>query len=209
MEDQRILMMAKYTAYWTLTVVLGFGLCMLAVPRNAHSDVYHGTVVDAESGEPLADAVLVVVWWTRPYFTGFERPREFHQAKEAVTDSNGKFSLDVSPAISWNPFTYVESPPTIIIYKPGYRPLINATRVAMGFPKITDVPDALRDGVVVRLAKPESREEAMRYTGVSSLTGVEVPMESVPNLTRLVNIQRKLVGLTSFFPEAKKGEKLP
>jgi hypothetical protein len=189
--------------------VLILVLCWnVLIPARARADVYQGTVVDEQTGEPLADAVLVVVWWTRAYI-GFERPRDFHQAKEAVIGVNGKFSMDASPAINWNPLTYVESPPTIIIYKPGYRPLEGDSAASRGFRTLSDLLDALKAGTVVKLAKPKSRGETMRYTGVLSLTGANVPMESVPNLTRLVNIQRKMAGLTSFFPETKTGEKLP
>lgn len=189
--------------------VLILVLCWnVLIPARARADVYQGTVVDEQTGEPLADAVLVVVWWTRAYFTGFERPREFHQAKEAVTDASGKFSFDASPAISWNPLTYVDSPPTIVIYKPGYRPLMDATAVTMGFRKFSDVVDVLKNGAVIKLAKLKTQEETRRYID-ASLPGTGVPMESIPNLIRGINIQRKIIGVTSFYPETKKGEKLP
>ncbi len=147
------------------TVILFLSLWSLLDPPQTYADVYQGTVVDEESGTPLADAVLVVVWWTKPYI-GFSHPRDFHEAKEALTDAAGKFSLDASPAIDWNPLSYVESPPTIVIYKPGYRPLMDATRVTMGFRKSSDLIDALTKGAVVKLAKLKTREETMRYTGV-------------------------------------------
>lgn len=193
--------------YLFATAFLLFSLWNLVSPFQSRADVYQGTVLDEETGSPLADAVLVVVWWTKAYI-GFEHPRYFHEAREALTDANGRVSLDASPAINWNPLSYVESPPTIVIYKPGYRPLTGATAVTMGFQKFSDVVVALKHGTVIKLAKRKTDEEISRYTGVLSLTGSGVPMESVPNLTRLVNVQRKMVGITSFFPETKKGEKL-
>jgi hypothetical protein len=190
-------------------VFLFVSLIALGVPES-RADVYHGRVVDAETGAPVADAVLVVVWWTRAYIGFVELPpRDFHQAMEALTEADGKFSLDAAPRINWNPLTYVDSPPTIVIYKPGYRPLMNATANTMGFRTMSDVVEALKKGAVIRLAKPNTQEETIRYTGVGSLIGVEVPMEKVPNLTRLVNIHRKLVGLTTFFPEIKEGDGRP
>lgn len=193
--------------YLFATAFLLFSFWNLVSPFECRADVYQGTVLDEETGSPLADAVLVVVWWTKAYI-GFEHPRYFHEAREALTDANGRFSLGASPAINWNPLIYVESPPTIIIYKPGYRPLMGATAVMMGFRRIGDVEVALKRGTVVKLSKLKAHEEILTYTGVLSLTGANVPMESVPNLTRLVNIQRKMAGITSLFPESKKGEKL-
>ena len=48
------------------------------------ADVYQGTVLDRETGKPLADAVLVVIWWTAPYVR-MDGPRYFHEAKETLT----------------------------------------------------------------------------------------------------------------------------
>lgn len=190
--------------YLFVTVFFLFSIWNLVITSQIRADVFQGTVLDEETGLPLVDAVLVVVWWTKPYI-GFEHPRYFHEVKEALTDANGKFSLEASPAINWNPLRYVDRPPTIIIYKPGYRPLMETTVVTMGFRTLSDVVVALTHRTVVKLAKLQTHEEAMRYVD-SSLAGADVPEGSVPNLIRLVNIQRKMVGITSFYPESKRGK---
>lgn len=200
-------MQAKFTGHRALTILLVVVLWSLVAPWETHADVYQGTVVDAETGEPLSDAVLVVVWWTAPYVR-MDGPRYFHDAKETVTDSQGKFSVDVSPGIDWNPLTYIESRPTIVIYKPGYRPLNGATAPALGFRNLIDLMDALKKGVTVKLPKLRSREEAMNYISVT-IVGTSVPYESIPNLVRLVNIQSKMAGVKSSYPEPKKGDKSP
>ena len=175
-------------------------------PSVVGADVYQGAVVDVETGEPLGDAALVVIWWTRPYVR-MDGPRYFHEAKETLTDANGKFSLDVSPGIDWSPFTYIESRPNIIVYKPGYRPLIDATLSAMGFRKFTDLIDALKKGAIIKLSKLKTQEEAKKYISLSSLDA-DVPKEMIPNLVRLVNIQSKMAGIPPY-PEPDRGVKTP
>ncbi|MGH7825038.1 MAG: hypothetical protein ACREQ7_07655 [Candidatus Binatia bacterium] len=190
------------TGFRIFAVLLIFGLWKTVSPVECYAEIYQGTVVDEATGEPLSDAALVVIWWTRPYIR-MNGPQYFHEAKETLTDSQGKFSMDVSPGIDWNPLTYIESPPTTIIYKPGYRPLIGATAFLMGYRSFSDLREDLRRGALIRLPKLESREEAKKYIALSSLNA-GVPLENIPNLLRLVNTQRKMAGITSLYPVPSK-----
>jgi hypothetical protein len=65
---------------------------------------YRATIVDAASETPLAGAVLTVVWCTYPWGT-MDHGYTFHTAKEAVSDSQGRVSMNTRHAIDWNPFT--------------------------------------------------------------------------------------------------------
>ena len=51
---------------------------------------------------------------------------DFHKAKEVMTDVGGKFSIDITPGVNWNPFTFMDEQPWIVIFKPGYGPLTPA-----------------------------------------------------------------------------------
>src|SRR5436309_3524558 len=72
--------------------------------------IYHGTVVDEETGAPLQGTAVTVVWSRRPV-VAMDGPEYFHEAREAVADAKGGFAVDVSPSRDWNPLTYVKQPP--------------------------------------------------------------------------------------------------
>jgi len=109
---------------------------------------YHGTVVDDETGRPLEGAVVAVVWCKRPIF-GMDRPYYFHNAHEAVTDRQGRFSVTAFAGIDWSPTTMTESSPEIAINMLGYRPVTTYTRAHTH----KNLERELLGGTVVRMTK--------------------------------------------------------
>src|SRR6059058_3393157 len=97
--------------------------CVLTGAACGH---YHGTVVDDETGRPLEGAVVAVIWCKRPII-GMDRPYYFHNAHEAVTDRQGRFSITAFAGIDWSPTTMTESSPEIAINMLGYRPVTTYT----------------------------------------------------------------------------------
>ena len=101
-----------------------------------------------------------------------------------LQDSTGILSLDV-----------VKNP-AIAIYMPGYGPF------PVGHVKETalDVMEIAMIGVgaVIKLPKLKTQQEMRRYTSPGTL-GIlsDTPHEAMPNLMRVINIHRKLAGLTS------------
>lgn len=161
------------------------------------AQTYRGRVVDAETGQPLEDAVFVIVWSKKPRVT-MDGPEYCHSAKEALTDAKGEFSVDGSPGIDWNPFTYIVKNPSVVIYMAGYGPF------PVGHVKETPQDEMQKAmmgaGVVIKLPKLKSQQEMRRYTGPGDLQILsDTPNEEMPNLVRLINIQRKLAGLVSQF----------
>jgi hypothetical protein len=169
------------------------------------ADLYQGRVVDEETGQPLAGAVLTVVWFRSPIL-GFEGTRDFLSAQETVADSDGKFSLTVSPGIDWNPFSYIRKEPEIVIYQPGYEPTWAGWRERNKFKRPTEFAEALKKSATIKLPKLKSKEELRNFTNVSSLTHITVPYESIPNLIRAVNVQNKMAGLQQY---PAKGGRIP
>ena len=119
--------------------------CVLTGTACGH---YHGTVVDDETGRPLEGAVVAVVWCKRPIF-GMDRPYYFHNAYEAVTDKQGRFSITAFAGIDWSPTTMTESSPEIAINMPGYRPVTIYTHAHMH----KNLERELLGGTVVRMTK--------------------------------------------------------
>ena len=121
-------------------------------------------------------------------------PEYFHQAKEVLTDAEGKFSVNASPGIDWDPFTFVLKDPSIAIFKPGYAPF------PVGHLKETSIKQTekalLEIGAVIKLPRLKTKEEMRKFTTPGDMwISTIVPYERIPNLIRLINIQSKNLGL--------------
>jgi len=153
---------------------------------------YRGQVVDADTNEPIEGAVVVIVWYKKPAVS-MNGPQYFHRAEEALTDSEGRFTLNASSGIDVNPFTYVLRDPRIVIFKPGYGPF---PRAHVSSKSIEEIKRAfLQGGAVIRLPKLKNKEDLRKYSDpgdlmISSL----VPYDKIPELTRLINRQRAVLG---------------
>ena len=142
-----------------------FVLVLLWVSTTPHpmygADIYQGRVVDEETGQPLAGAVVTVVWFRSP-IVGMEGTRDFQSAQEAVADSDGKFYLPVSPGSNWNPFNYTRKEPEIVIYHPGYEPTWAGWMVRNKFSSTIDLAQALKKGATIKLPKLKTKVEDER-----------------------------------------------
>ena len=187
--------LALITVVLSVLVSSSFGL-----PSVLWAQTYRGKVVEADTGEPLEGAVFVITWHKKPFIT-MDGPQYFHSAKEGLTDAKGEFSVDGSPTIDWNPFTYIMERPHIAIFKPGYGPFpvahVREKRLE------ESEQEMVKGGAIIKLARLKTQEELKRYT---SQTGMRIPSgvpnEDIPRLIKLINVQRKMAGLTSFFHEA-------
>jgi hypothetical protein len=182
-------------------LTLAAGLHIFSSPSDGGA-AYRGTVVDAETKAPLEGAAVVVLWHKKPMIT-MDGPKYLHKAVEVLTDAKGQFSVDASPGIDWNPFTYVVQEPQLTIFKPGYGPFPRA-RVS---PKsIREIEEALlSQGAVVELSRLKTTEELRRFTGPGDiLLGID-RYERIPNLMRLINTQRKRLGLRPYPGDFERG----
>jgi hypothetical protein len=171
------------------------GLLSCGSATDARAQIYRGKVVDAETGQPLEGAVFAVVWSKKPRVT-MDGPEYFHSATEALTDAKGEFSVDGSPGVDWNPFTYIVNRPSVGIFMPGYAPF--PTGHVKEIPREEMVKGMIGAGVVIKLPKLKNQQEMRRYTSPGTLEILsDTPHEAMPNLMRAINIHRKLAGLSS------------
>ena len=162
--------------------------------RGAWCADYQGQVVDAETGKPIEGVVIVVEWHKKPK-VAIGGINYFHNARETLTNAEGKFVLDSSPGIDWNPFTYIQEP-WIIAFYPGYRPFTAAHPEDIGTKSdLSEIANAFERGVIVKLTKLTSEKESRRYTDTSGFGPIMASSTILPNLLRLINVQRKIVGM--------------
>jgi hypothetical protein len=145
------------------------------------SGPFSGRVVDASTGQPLAGAAVVAVW--RQEGPGPGHPTErLHDAVEVVADADGYFTLPRKTH-----FTSVGeiTDPDIVVYAPGYKPALLG-----GVDFRREAPERQ---VVVALSPPVPNERR-RFADLPSAVG-GVPYLKIANLVRLVNIERRALGL--------------
>jgi hypothetical protein len=146
---------------------------------------YRGRVIDAETKAPLAGAAVVAIWERRRRLPMYSR-NEFYDAREVVTDADGRFVLDARDIEEKAPEeTYL---PHFVIYYPGYgffpdhqlRPTGSLGRIFEGAGTTVELP---------RLRTRDQRREA-----VGALPP-PAPGRTMPNLLRLINLERVGLGL--------------
>lgn len=93
------------TLYLILIIVMLFSV------TGCYAEIT-GTVVDAETGQPIEGAVVLVEWTKTKGFPGMTATESF-KIVEAVTDKNGNFTVESIKKI------FVD-PPDLTIYKKGY-----------------------------------------------------------------------------------------
>lgn len=108
MEDYGIIGMNKKSAAITILILLSILLMFFYFTYRPLS----GTVIDAETGAPLAGAVVHVEWNITMGLPGLSYGQTYKKT-EKITDDKGRFSIFGT----LNPFV---SPPVVVVYKKGY-----------------------------------------------------------------------------------------
>jgi hypothetical protein len=76
---------------------------------------YHGRVIDAETGDPLTGVVVFAEWY-RHFASPAGGMQHFYEAREAVTDTNGDYTM---PGMGLRFFSTL-GPPQFLFFKAGY-----------------------------------------------------------------------------------------
>ena len=160
------------------------------------SGTFHGRLVDRDTKAPIDDAVVVVIWSRQAWVPLVpETVIVFHRAVEATPDHDGQFAIPNCPGIDWNPFTFVLREPLIMIFAVGY----GDSQLATG-PQKRKVSDILLEGATIEFRKLTTNAELTKALDISGAIGPPA-YRSVPNLFRLLNVQRRRLGLPPERPE--------
>ncbi|MBW1783630.1 MAG: carboxypeptidase regulatory-like domain-containing protein [Deltaproteobacteria bacterium] len=93
--------------------------CVPVIPAArpfVYDGAHNGRVVDADTGEPIEGVVVLGVWRSE-FATPAGGVSDFYDAREAVTDKNGDFSI---PGQGARIFSNI-SPMRALIFKTGYK----------------------------------------------------------------------------------------
>ncbi|MGH7388781.1 MAG: hypothetical protein ACREM3_04900 [Candidatus Rokuibacteriota bacterium] len=150
------------------------------------SGPYSGRVVDAETNQPLAGAVVLAVW-RKSVPIGGHMPEEFVDAVEVTTDMNGEFKIPRKEhTVIWGSM----GEPRIIVFSPGYGfyPTYHVSP--------TDrAKELLRRHATIELPRWTTREERRRK--LESLTNPvhDVPAARMPKLVELFRAEERALGV--------------
>src|SRR3989338_3444290 len=93
--------------------------CVLSATIAVASGSWKGQIIDIETKEPLEGTVILAVW-DRNYRTPTGGSSYFYEAKEVLTDKEGRFEIPAYTPINLLPLiSYIEGP-FFTIFKPGY-----------------------------------------------------------------------------------------
>jgi hypothetical protein len=142
---------------------------------------FRGRVVDAETGQPIQGAVVLMTWLKLVYAV-IQTNTEFYDAREAVSGPDGTFEIPrlTPPFFRFNIITYGPK-----IFAPGYAEHRWVVTPPTG--------EALVDPTVVEMQRLKTRDELLQKSHFYPPS--QVPEDRMPEYIRAINIERKMLGL--------------
>lgn len=160
---------------------------------------WKGKVIDIETKEPLEGAVVLAVW-ERVYRTPTGGNSYFYEAKEVLTDKDGKFEIPAYTPINLLPIISYMRGPSFTIFNPGYGSL----RMGLGeylTGETSNVEEFELSGKkykvapgLIELPPLKTREERLDKLPLG-LTYYDETVKKAKNYMRLLNIERRELGL--------------
>lgn len=188
-------MKTKVTFLWILLTLLVVAPAFAGGWLIYHDGPYAGTVVDAETGEPI-EGVAVVVIWNLERFGGAGGPiAKFFEAKETLTNEKGEFIISSITGFHWWPLAKLDKP-GFVFFKPSYAGYPSG-RNRWYFEK--------HDSNLANLIKLKTKEERIKSFFTVNTCGTEVkdrailesciPIRKIKNAVDLINQEAVELGL--------------
>lgn len=189
--------MQNKTLKWAIRILLAwFILAALGPCTITHKfGPYYGKVVDQDSGEPIAGAVVLVEFRTLLHtLAGFTS--HFVNAFETVTNDNGEFHIEAYRAWVFRFPHKWETNCDITVFKPGYG----------AYPQYPAIKDRYEPGnsipnnIPVTIKLPRLVTSLDRQQSLTSMLFGTVPNEKMKIMQQLVEQEKKYLG---FVPHNK------
>ncbi|MFQ5803422.1 MAG: hypothetical protein ACE5JQ_11065 [Candidatus Methylomirabilales bacterium] len=164
---------------FTLTAnIAALSACGLAPEK---SGPFRGQVIDLETGKPIPDVAILVLWWEAIFSPTGHPTRKFYEAREGATGPDGRFEI---PRLSLPLWKLGIQPGEVMLFAPGY--VVHA--------EVVNPPDGTPfvDPTVIQMRHLKTREELLKKS--RSRPG-GVPLEKMKEFTKAINVERKMLGL--------------
>lgn len=163
-----------------------------------HRGPYRGQMLESQTKTPLAGAVVVALW-RRDRVYPFQVNSEHYAVRETVTDSDGRFVMEVRDIEDGAPRRTRK--PEFLVFLPGYGAFPHRYTSPKGF--LAELFEGA--GTIVEVPRLETREE--RLNNLSSFGPhrlSETPEKDLPRLMKAVDDERIALGLDPHpLPEKK------
>jgi hypothetical protein len=153
---------------------------------------YFGKVVDAQTGEPLEGAVVLIDFNTKEYTLGGGPRSSFVDAVEVLTDDKGEFKVPAFRAWVFRFPHQWDYHAEITIFKPGYGAYPRSKYVYPAFIPTYSFPS--NEHLIIRLPKLKTYED--RKSNLGGIIPIGVPRDKMKMLVELIHIERKELGFT-------------
>jgi len=144
------------------------------------SGPFRGQVVDLETGEPIPGAAILVVLWEAIFSPTGHPTRKFYDAREAVTDAEGRFEI---PRLSIPFWKLGIQPGEVMLFAPGYVVHAEVVNPSDGRPFV--------DPTLVQVRRLKTRDELVQKRRSYPY---QVPEEKMAGFIRAINTERKMLG---------------
>ncbi len=177
-------------------IIITFILSSLAIVSTVFAGgPWKGRIIDIETKEPIEGAVVLAVW-DRVYRTPAGDNAYFYEAKEVLTDKDGKFEIPEYAPINMLPIISYIKGPEFTIFKPRYLSL-SGRHLSKN---IIDSPTEFKRNEKIYMLSPgfiklprlQTRKERIRIIG--GLPPL-IPIKAMPELIELMNIEAVNLGL--------------
>jgi len=184
-------------------VTMMVGILLIALPQAAAGAEFQGTVVAADTGQPLQGVVIFAAWFRR--YTGIVHGwvgNDYYASEETVSGPDGKFVLRDHSTWTLLPFITKIDGPQFIIFKAGYGqwdfheartwPSMHANlweyqaRVEEAWKRFRG------SGITLELPRLRTREERLKSLPHSPS---DVPTARMPKLLDSINREAVALGL--------------
>lgn len=157
---------------------------------------FSGKVIDADTKEPIAGAVVLAVYYFTSYTVAGSNSY-VEDGQETLTDENGEFKLP--RARRWFVLRRGYPEGALTIFKPGYGVFPDHKRSeAVGANKSWPPP---KKYIVYKIPKLKTKEERIRNLPSSYS---DIPYNMKKQYIKSINVERKALGAKTFFSEPKK-----
>lgn len=158
---------------------------------RAPAGPYRGRVVDGQTGRPVPDALVVILW--QRFDDEIQGLRRLVTARETFTDSNGAFVHDVGALESTLPPRTLT--PRLLVFRPGFTSVPSGPQVSPPGVSASQFTGPGGVATVTPVSDYEDRAEAFN-TFIAMLSNAQLfPPTGLPDTEELIRFELQSLGV--------------